>query len=112
MLHANNDSPINSALRQFEATEANLAKLERLWSEISNLTPNGLQFGSDPAYEEHVRLFADILAALPTIDGWKPQSHPMDLNSIGQCRLDAKEVGEITAEIAVEEQSEALCKDL
>ncbi len=66
-----------------------------------------LQFGSDPTYEEHVRLVADILAALPTIDGWKPQSHPMDVNSIGQCRLDAKEVGEITAEIALGEEIEA-----
>jgi hypothetical protein len=29
-MDSQNDSPINSALRQFEATEANLAKLERL----------------------------------------------------------------------------------
>jgi hypothetical protein len=49
------DSPIDSALRQFEATEANLAKLERLWSEIEKLTLEGLAFGNDPAYEEHVR---------------------------------------------------------
>jgi Restriction endonuclease len=101
------DSPINSALRQFEATEANLAKLERLWSEISKLTPSGLQFGSDPTYEECVRAFKDVLAALPSIDGWKPESVPMDLNSIGQNRLDAKEVGEISAEIAIEQEIEA-----
>lgn len=98
------DSPINSALRQFEATEANVAKLERLWSEISKLTPSGLAFGSDPAYEELVRAFKDVLAALPRIDGWKPESVPMDLNSIGQNRLDAKEIGEISAEIAIEEE--------
>jgi hypothetical protein len=49
------DSPIDSALRQFEATEANLAKLERLWSEIEKLTLEGHAFGNDPAYEEHVR---------------------------------------------------------
>jgi hypothetical protein len=101
------DSPINSALRQFEATEANVAKLERLWSEITNLTPKGLQFGGDTAYEEHVRVFADVLAALPMIDGWKPESVPMDLNAIGQNRLDAKEIGEFSVEVAVEEQIEA-----
>lgn len=84
MIDAQEDSPINSALRQFEATEANLAKLERLWSEISKLTPSGLQFGSDPAYEEGVRAYKDVLAALPSVDGWKAQSVPMDLNSIGQ----------------------------
>lgn len=84
------DSPINSALRQFESTEANVAKLERIWGEIWKLTPSGLQFGSDPAYDERVRIYEDVLAVLPKIDGWKPQSLPMDLNSIGQSRLDAK----------------------
>jgi hypothetical protein len=81
-----------------------VAKLEHLWSEIAKLTPSGLQFGNDPAYEEYVRAFKDVLAALPSIDGWKPESVPMDLNSIGQNRLDAKEVGEISAEIAIEEE--------
>jgi hypothetical protein len=101
------DSPINAALRQFEATEANVAKLENLWAEICTLTPSGLQFGSDPVYEDRVRAFNDVLAALPTIDGWKPESEPWDLNAIGQARLDAKEIGEIGAEISVEEGIEA-----
>jgi hypothetical protein len=106
-MDAQEDSPINSALRQFEATEANVAKLERIWSEIEKLTPSGMQFGSDPAYEGRVRAFEDVLAALPKIDGWKPKSTPMDLNWIGQSRLDANEVDEISAHIAVEEEIEA-----
>jgi hypothetical protein len=112
MVNDPKDSPINAALRQFEATEANLAKLERLWSEIQKLTPDGLQFGNSPVYEERVRVFEDVLAALPTIDGCKPQSVPMDLNSIGQSRLDAKECGEISAEVAVEDQIEAPGREL
>jgi len=36
----------------------------------------------------------------------------MDLNSMGQNRLDAKECGEISAEIAVEEQIEAPGREL
>jgi len=112
MINDQKDSPINAALRQFEATEANLAKLERLWSEIQKLTPDGLQFGNNPVYEERVRVFEDVLAAMPTIDSWKPQSVPMDLNSIGQSRLDAKECGEISAEVAVEDQIEAPGREL
>lgn len=112
MIDAQEDSPINSALRQFEATEANLAKLEQIWSEIVKLTPQGLAFGNDAAYEEHVRVYEDVLGALPKIDGWKPESVPMDLNSIGQNRLDAKEIGEISAEVAVEDQIEAPGREL
>jgi len=93
MVNDPNDSPINAALRQFEATEANVARLERLWAEIQKLTPDGLQFGNGPVYEERVRVFEDVLAALPMIDGWKPISVPMNLNSNGQCRFDAKECG-------------------
>src|SRR5712691_3354252 len=106
------DSPINSALRQFEATEANLAKLERIWPRVVELTPKGLSFGNDPAYDELVRNYEDIVKALPRIDGWKPEDIPMDLNSIGQLRLDAKEVGEIQAEISIEEQIEAPGREL
>lgn len=112
MSDSQEDSPINSALRQFEATEANLAKLERLWSKIERLIPAGLRFGSDPVYEEQVRVYEDVLGALPTIDGWKPKSVPWDLNAIGQNRLDAKEVGEISAEISVEEEIEAPGREL
>jgi len=112
LIDTQEDSPINSALRQFEATEANLAKLERLWSEIEKLTPEGLAFGNDPAYDEYVRAFEDLVQALPKIDGWKPESVPMNLNSIGQNRLDAKELGEITAELAVEDEIEAPGRDL
>src|ERR1700690_2619222 len=102
MIQPAEDSPINSALRQFEATEANVVKLERIWGEISSLTPSGLQFGSDPVYEDRVRLFKDVLDALPKIDGWKPGRLPWDLNSICQSRLDAKELGEVSAAITVE----------
>src|SRR5229473_3821094 len=82
------DSPINSALRQFEATEANLTKLERLWSQIEEKTPGGIVFGSNPTYEELVRFYRAILSGLPKIDGWKPDAVPMDLNAIAQNRLD------------------------
>jgi len=53
-----------------------------------------------------------LLRALPTIDGWKPKSVPIDLDAIGQMRLDAKEVGEISAEVAVESEIESPGREL
>lgn len=106
------DSPINSALRQFEATEANLTKLERLWSQIEEKTPGGIAFGSNPTYEELVRFYRDILSGLPKIDGWKPDAVPMDLNAIAQNRLDAKDVGEFHMEIDVEEDIQVPGREL
>jgi hypothetical protein len=110
--NAISDSPINAALRQFEAAEANLEKLLRIWNEIERMTPGGLGFGSDPKYDDRVRAYQDVLSGLPKIDGWRPGSVPMDLNAIGQSRLDAKELGEISAEILVEEEIEAPGREL
>lgn len=78
------DSPINVALRSFEAAEANLGKLERLFDELRALVPDGVCFGSDVQYEELCRSYADVLAALPAINGWKPSAAPIDLNELAQ----------------------------
>jgi hypothetical protein len=81
-----NDSPINAALRQFEAAETNLEKLQRVWTEIEKMVPSGLVFGSDPKQDDRVRVYRDVLSGLPKIDGWKPESLPMDLDEIEQTR--------------------------
>jgi len=91
-----------AALRQFEASEANLAKLERLWDEILGSIPQGIVFGEDPQYEEHCRAFDEVLAALPSIGGWKPNIVLFELNGIAQDRFDALEVGLPEAQISVE----------
>lgn len=98
------ESPLNAALRFFEAAEANLVKLESLWIEMESVIPNGVAFLEDAGYENNCRDFENILASIPKIDGWKPEVHLMDLNEIGQHRLDAMEVGEIECEISVENQ--------
>jgi hypothetical protein len=69
MTNAVGDSPINAALRQFEAAEANLEKLQRVWGEIEKMTPSGIAFGGDPKYDDRVRAYEDILSGLPMIDG-------------------------------------------
>ncbi|HPR66145.1 MAG TPA: restriction endonuclease [Methanothrix sp.] len=101
-----------AALTQFEAAEANLVKLERLWEEIVELIPTGIKFGSDPNYEDRCRSFRDVLAALPMIDGWKPEYGLLSLNDIAQSRFEANDLMELEIYVAVEESIEAPGKDL
>lgn len=91
-----------AALEQFETTEANLVKLERLWGELSKLIPGGISFGSDPEFEDRARSYGLVLAALPKIDGWKPTAEPPDLDGVAQSRFDAMEIGEPSAQASVE----------
>ena len=101
-----------AALTQFEVAEANLVKLERLWEEIVELIPKDIKFGSNPDYEDRCRAFGDVLAALPMIDGWKPEYGLLDLNDIAQSRFDAHDSMELEMYVAVEESIEAPGKDL
>lgn len=95
------------ALKQFEATEANLAKAERLWSEVRGLIPNGIKFVEDPEYEDRCRALRAILDALPAIDGWKPTVELFDLDDIAQRRLDANEIQEFEVAVSVEQSINA-----
>jgi hypothetical protein len=103
---------VNEVLRQFEITEANVAKLEEILAAITELTPTGLYFGRDRQHEDRIRAYGDVLQALLAIDGWKPKHIPLDINSVGELRLDAAEVGEITAESAVPQQLDQPEKEL
>jgi hypothetical protein len=98
------ESPLNAALRIFEAAEANLVKLEKIWIEMESIIPSGVAFLEDSGYENNCRDFENVLACLPKIDGWKPKIYLMNLNEIGQNRLDAMEVGEIECQISIENQ--------
>ncbi len=93
---------LDKALRAFETAEANLAKLERLWEQIFGLIPDGIAFGSNDQYEELCRAYVNILTYLPKINDWKPATEPYDLDSIAQSRLDALDMGEISAKVSVE----------
>jgi hypothetical protein len=106
------DSPINAAIRSFEAAEANLEKLERLFRELRDMVPEGISFGSDPKYDELCRVYAEVLGALPTIDGWKPTDTPIDLNDLAQWRLDAREIDEISAIVGAEQAVDAPARGL
>lgn len=87
-------SAIMEALKQFEATEANLTKLENLWGELKNLFPTGVVLGESPEYEDRRRSFYAILEAMPSIGGWRPSISVPDWNAIAGARLDFMELGE------------------
>jgi hypothetical protein len=105
-------STLAAALQTFEATEANLSKLEKCWDQISELLPRGPAFGSPPEYEELCLAFRRILPALPAIDGTRVEDRLFDYDEIGQMRLDALEVGEVESQISVENALEQQGKGL
>lgn len=96
------DSPLNAALRHFEAAEANLNKIESVLAQIEASIPKGIVFGNDPAYDSSCRNFDDLLKALPKIDGWKPDIYLFELNKIAQNRFDAQELDEVNYFVQVE----------
>jgi len=100
------------ALQKFEVAEANLSKLERVWSAIEKNIPDGVVFGENKEYEEGVRQYEHIVANLPAIDGWKPTGKLPDINDIAQNRLDALDLGEVEAQAHIELEIFAPAKEL
>jgi hypothetical protein len=93
------------ALKHFEIAEANLVKLEKLWEQIYAHIPNSPAFDvGNFEYDNLVSSYTEILPHLSLIDGWRPEAIPAPLNSIGQWHLDALEIGEIAAKVAVDEE--------
>lgn len=90
---------LDAALEEFEATEANLAKLNALWERIERLLPTGPSFGSPPGYDELLLAFRRILPALPAIDGFQVEDHLCEFDVAGQLLLEALEGGEVVAEV-------------
>ena len=97
-------SPLSEALRHLEIVEANLVKLEHLWEGISQLIPDGPAFGSTPEYEDKCQSYSVILPYLNKIDGWRPSAQPLDFDTIGQWRIDALDIGEISATVAIDSE--------
>jgi hypothetical protein len=92
------------ALRKFEATEANVSKLERLWTEAQRLMPDGRTFGDNADYDERGRELMAVLAVLPKIDGWKPDVVMPDSEDIEKMRLGANEVNEFEYHVSIENE--------
>lgn len=102
----------NKILHALETTEANLAKLERLWSKISAKIPQGISFGASAEYDDLRRQYADVIAVMPAINGFRLSDTTLELNAIAQSRFDANEVGEIEVHVSVEEMIEQPERDI
>jgi hypothetical protein len=99
-------------LRALEATEANLAKLDRLWGALQEKIPDGVCFGTDVEYDSLRHRYADIVSHMPAIDGWRLTDSTLDLNEIAQWRFDAHEIDEPSSIIAAEEAVQQPGRDL
>lgn len=99
---------LEQALEQFDATEANLSRLQAIWTEIQSLMPEGIGFldggPEGRRYRELTHAYEEILAALPAIHDFRIRTVPAALNAIGQMRFDAAELGELSVHVATEEE--------
>src|SRR4051812_19268869 len=90
---------LQDALKVFEASEANLSKLEDLWGRIRGLIPDHPAFGTPPKYEEACFAFRRILTFLPAIDAFRVDDLLLDFDEIGQMRVDAIDIDDIEIDI-------------
>jgi hypothetical protein len=95
---------LNDALKQFEAVEANLGKLDQLWKQIAKLLPslNDIQVENEDQYLQLKRSFEQIGKQMPKIDGFQLNvclEHPDD---IVRLKVDCLEAGEFTDRVAIE----------
>ena len=82
---------LEKALEQFDATEANLRRLQAIWTEMQGLMPSGIAFlegGQEGRrYRELTHAYEEIITAVPAIHGFRIQTVPAELNAIGQMRF-------------------------
>jgi len=90
-------SHLDSALSQFEATEANLVKLEDLWSRIQSLLPSAPTFGAPDGFDALCMSFRRVLSGLPAI----VTDCLLEFDEAGQMLLDAAELGDVEAHVTV-----------
>lgn len=94
-------SHLNDALKDFEATEANLNKLEKLWKQMEPLLPDHAFRVSGPSdeelYKDIERKFENIRKAMPNIDGFELANEIKPCDSILPNMSDCAELGEPVA---------------
>jgi len=104
---------LTEALRAFEAAEANVVRLENLWSQIEKEFPTGNVFEAEsPEYENQCRSYEAILDALPSIDAWKPTETPLSLSDVNYQTIDAREVGDVESQMALHDRLSAPGREL
>ena len=105
---------LNETLKQFEAVEANLAKLDDLWKQIKKLLPafDEIQVGEEERYLQLCRSFEHVLKQMPKVDGHELKyllDRPEDIFRGKIDTLEAEEfVHRVGLDIEIHRQGEAL----
>ena len=95
---------LNDALKEFEATEANLDKLDKLWKQMAELLPSATSGVSGPSdedvYKDIERKFENIRKIMPKIDGFELANKIQPCDSILPTMLEYVDLGEPLADLA------------
>lgn len=93
---------LNSVLKQFEAVESNLAKLDRIWKQIRELLPSdgAIAVSDSGKYLSLQRSFEYIAKGLPKIDGYEFNICLLDPDDITRGNVDCLELGEFDASLS------------
>lgn len=89
---------LDSALRQFDRVAATLQKAEKAWVDIASAA-----LTSDE-HEDRVRVFTDLTAALPAIDGFRVDAVPMSKTEMQLAWFGAGEVDEPEFHVETEQR--------
>lgn len=97
-------SQLNEAVKEFEATGANLDKLDKLWKQMEPLLPSYASGVSGPSdedvYKDIERKFENIRKIMPKIDGFKLANKIRPYDSIQPTMFDHVEIDEPYALLA------------
>lgn len=85
---------LEDLLRAFDATEANLAKLEAVWVKAESLLPKGPSAGTSREYEAVRRQWKTIASSMPPLDGWRFEADLPDADTIGREFWAMADIGE------------------
>ena len=102
----------DATLKLYAKIEANIDKIDRILTELQDLLPNGIFLGSISEYDDLIEDFIAIRDELPSISQKRVESDPILSAEIGQWRLDATEIGEPEAMIALDEEIEKPYKEV
>ena len=85
---------LSAALKQFDRVLANIELLENTWKRFEPHIPDSISFGLDTDEIDQMRReFADIVEAMPAIDGKRLEAELPILDDISHMRLEYSEAG-------------------
>ena len=98
-------SDLAGALREFDRVAANLDKLQTVIDRLDGTLADS-SGSSRQQREELIRSFCYIADHVPGIDGYRIEAVPMTHDEIALAHIDANDVGEPSAIVAVEQEIE------